>query len=143
MPHIQVTAQRGTFDQATQNKFMQEITQAVLIAEGANPQDPGALSLAWAYFNEHDQGDVYIGGENIATPPVLVQVTTPAGALNQAGRNSLAQSVATIVNDFVGSFDDRLNHWLLSNEIDPGSWASGNVFSIEDVRSAMNIPQPK
>ena len=46
MPLIRVTAQEGTFDKATQNKFMKEITDAVLTAEGASPEDSGAQSIA-------------------------------------------------------------------------------------------------
>lgn len=140
MPHIRITAQEGTFEKATQDKFVAEITDAVLTAENASPLDAGAQSLAWTFFNEIPQGNVYIGKKTIGTPPVVIQVTTPKGALNQEGRNALEQSVNAIVNDFVGVFDNRLNHWLLMNEIPEGGWASaGIVFSLDDVKSAMNI----
>jgi phenylpyruvate tautomerase PptA (4-oxalocrotonate tautomerase family) len=140
MPLIRVTAQEGTFDQATQNKFIAEVTEAVLTAEGADPKDPSAQSLAWAYYTEQQKGGVYIGKQNIDTPPVLIRVTTPAGALNQTANSALAISINTIVNDFIGVFDGRLNHWLLIDEIPKTGWASnGVVFSIEDVKSAMNI----
>jgi len=140
MPLIRVTTQEGTFDKATQNKFMEEITDAVLTAEGADPKDSAAQSLAWAYYTEQEKGDLYIGKQNIDTPPVLVRVTTPAGALDEAANNALAKSVNAIINDFIGPFDGRLNHWLLIDEIPKTGWASnGVVFSIEDVKSAMNI----
>ena len=141
MPLIRVTAQEGTFDKATQNKFMKEITDAVLIAEGANPQDSGAQSLAWAYYAEQAKGDLYIGNQNIDSAPVLIRVTTPKGALNQAANNALAKSINAIVSDFIGAYENRLNHWLLMDEIPETGWASnGVVFSIDDVKSAMNIP---
>mgnify|MGYP000187925453 CR=1 FL=1 len=140
MPLIRVTTQEGTFDKATKNKFMEEVNDAVLTAEGADPKDPAAQSLAWAYYTEQQKGDVYIGKQNIDTPPVLIRVTTPAGALDQAANIALAKSINDIVNDFIGPFDGRLNHWLLIDEIPENGWASnGVVFSIEDVKSAMNI----
>ncbi len=140
MPLIRITAQEGTFNKATQDKFIEEVTDAVLTAEGADPKDPAAQSLAWVYYTEQQQGDVYIGKQNIDTPPVLIRVTTPAGALDQAANNALAKSINDIINDFIGIFDGRLNHWLLIDEIPKTGWASnGVVFSIEDVRSAMNI----
>jgi phenylpyruvate tautomerase PptA (4-oxalocrotonate tautomerase family) len=140
MPLIRITAQEGTFDKATQNKFIEEVTDAVLTAEGADPKDPAAQSLAWAYYTEQQQGDIYIGKENIDTPPVLIRVTTPAGALDQAANNALAKSINDIINDFIGIFDGRLNHWLLIDEIPTTGWASnGIIFSLEDVRSAMKI----
>ena len=141
MPFIRVTAQEGTFDKATQNKFMKEITDAVLTAEGANPKDSGAQSLAWAYYTEQGKGDLYIGNQNIDHAPVLVRVTTPKGALNQEANSALAESINAIVNDFIGAYENRLNHWLLMDEIPATGWASnGVVFSIDDVKSAMNIP---
>ena len=76
MPLIRVTAQEGTFDKAAQNKFMKEITDAVLTAEGVSPEDSGAQSLAWAYYTEQGKGDLYIGNQNIDSAPVLVRVTT-------------------------------------------------------------------
>lgn len=140
MPLIRITAQEGTFDKATQNKFIEEVTDAVLTAEGADPKDPAAQSLAWAYYTEQQQGDIYIGKENIDTPPVLIRVTTPAGALDQAANNTLAKSINDIINDFIGIFDGRLNHWLLIDEIPTTGWASnGIIFSLKDVRSAMKI----
>ncbi len=140
MPHIRITAQEGTFEKATQDKFVAEITDAILTAEHANPSDDAAQSLAWAFFNELPKGNVYIGKEILETPPVVIQVTTPEGSLDQEGRNLLEQNINAIVNDFVGVFEGRLNHWLLMNEIPGGGWASaGVVFSIDDVKSAMNI----
>ena len=140
MPLIRVTAQEGTFDKATQNKFMEEVTNAVLTAEGADPKNSGAQSLAWAYFTEQKKGDVYVGTKVIDEPPVLIRVTTPAGSLNSDENSSLAISINAIVNDFIGAYENRLNHWLLMDEIPASGWASnGIVFSIDDVRSAMNI----
>jgi len=140
MPFIRVTVQEGTFDKATQNKFMEEVTNAVLTAEGASPKDAGAQSLAWAYFTEQKKGDVYVGTKVIDEPPVLIRVTTPAGSLNSDENSSLAISINAIVNDFIGAYENRLNHWLLMDEIPASGWASnGIVFSIDDVRSAMNI----
>jgi len=119
---------------------MEEITDAVLTAEGADPKDPAAQSLAWAYFNEQPRNDLYIGKKNIDTPPILIRVTTPAGSLDEDENRELAASINAIVNDFIGTYDGRLNHWLLMNEIPENGWASnGIVFSIDDVRSAMNI----
>ena len=140
MPFIRVTTQESTFDKTTQNKIMKEITDAVLTAEGANPEDSGAQSLAWAHYTEKRKGDIYIGKQNIDNAPVLIRVTTPKGALNHAANNPLAKSINAIVNDFIEAYENRLNHWLLMDETPETGWASsGVVFSIEDVKSAMNI----
>lgn len=140
MPHIRIKAQVGTFEKATQDKFVAEISDAILTAENASPDDDAAQALTWVYFNEFPKGNVYIGKNIIDTPPVVIELSTPEGALNPASRASLSKAVNTIVKDFIGEFDNRLNHWLLIDEISEGSWASaGIVFSLDDVKSAMNI----
>ncbi|MBB1438978.1 hypothetical protein H5202_09880 [Shewanella sp. SG41-4] len=142
MPHIRITAQQGTFNTANQDNFVKEITNAVLIAENADPKDPAALSLAWVYFNERAKDSVYIGNEHLDTAPIVIQVTTPAGSLDQASRNKLEVNINSIINDYIGNYENRLNHWLLMDEIEEGGWASaGIIFSISDVKSAMNISQ--
>jgi phenylpyruvate tautomerase PptA (4-oxalocrotonate tautomerase family) len=142
MPHIRIKAQEGTFEKATQDKFVAEISDAVLTAENASPDDDAAQSLTWVYFNEFPKGNVYIGKKVIDTPPVVIELSTPEGALNSASRASLSKAVNAIVKDFIGEFDNRLNHWLLIDEISEGSWASaGIIFSLDDVKSAMNIPK--
>lgn len=142
MPHIRIKAQEGTFEKATQDKFVAEVSDAVLTAENASPTDAAAQSLTWAYFNEVPKGNVYIGKQVIDAPPVIIEVSTPEGALNKESRKSLETAINAIVKDFVGEFDNRLNHWLLMDEIAEGSWASaGIVFSLSDVKTAMHIPQ--
>lgn len=142
MPHIRIKAQEGTFEKATQDKFVAEVTDAVLTAENASPADDAAQSLTWVYFNAFPKGNIYIGKQVIDTPPVIIEVTTPQGALNEKTRQSLETAVNAIVKDFIGEFDNRLNHWLLMDEIAEGSWASaGIVFSLDNIKAAMHIPQ--
>ncbi|WP_105167465.1 tautomerase family protein [Pseudoalteromonas sp. T1lg23B] len=140
MPHIRITAAHGTFDKHTQDVFVAKINDAVLRVEQASVTDPGAQSLAWVFFEELPKEDVYIGKENHAQPPVVIRITTPAGSLQQSDRNALALTINDIVNSSIGQFNNRLNHWLLMDEIPVGGWAgAGTIFSIEDVKAAMNI----
>lgn len=140
MPHIRIKAQQGTFEKATQDKFVAEVADAILTAENAPPSDAGAQSLTWTYFQEFPKGNIYIGKETIDTPPIVIELSTPEGALNQETRASLSTAINAIVKDFIGEFDGRLNHWLLIDEISEGSWASaGIIFSLDDVKTAMNI----
>ncbi|GAA3921174.1 hypothetical protein [Litoribacillus peritrichatus] len=140
MPLINVTAPKGAFNSTTQNEFMTEITNAVLIAEGASPEDSGANALAWAYFKEHPEGSIYVGKQHPDKVPLLIRITTPKGGLTLEARIQLADTISSIVNKYIGVYEGKLNHWLLMDEINEGGWAgNGHVFSIDDVKAAMNI----
>ena len=143
MPLIQVTALEGTLSKENQDAFMRRISNAVLKAERAPVNDSGAQSLVWAYYDEKPQGTVYVGGENLDKPPVRIAVTTPQGALNFATRKSLVAELGQIVDEFIGSYDNRLNHWAMLYEVNEGSWAGGGgIFPLAGIQAAMNI-QPE
>ena len=140
MPLIQVTATQGSISETEQQALMQQLSNAVLKAEHAPVDDAGAQSLVWAYFHELPENAVYVGGENLNSAPLRIAVTTPEGALNEATRKSLVEEVAAIVNDIVGPFDGRLNHWVMLSELDEGSWAgAGQIFHLADIQAAMSI----
>jgi len=141
MPHIHVTAAESQLNPIQRDAFMEELSNAVLTAENAPINDPGAQSLVWAYYNALPKSDIYIGGKNIAEPPFRIAVTTPQGALNDKGRKSLVANIGHIVDKYVGAFaDGRLNHWAMLYEVNEGSWAGGgNVFPLAGIQAAMNI----
>jgi phenylpyruvate tautomerase PptA (4-oxalocrotonate tautomerase family) len=140
MPLIQVTASQDALDKSQQDALMSRISNAVLTAEGAPLTDPGAQSLVWAYYEEQPVGTIYVGGGNLQQPPFLIAVTTPQGALTEATRDSLVIALGDIVDDIVGPFEGRLNHWVNLYEVAEGSWAGGGqVFPLVGIQAAMNI----
>lgn len=140
MPLIQVTAPKNTLKKSEQDALMSRISNAVLKAENAPVNDPGAQSLVWAYYDEKPKSAIYVGGENLEAPPLRIAVTTPHGALEESSRESLVSEIGEIVDDIVGTFEDRLNHWAMLYEIDEGSWAGGGqIFPLAGIQAAMNI----
>ncbi|MEH6631317.1 MAG: hypothetical protein V7776_10840 [Halopseudomonas aestusnigri] len=140
MPLLQVTAAQGTLNKADQDNLMSRLTNALLEAERAPIEDAGAQSLAWAYYTEQPAGTIYVGGENLDKAPLRIAVTTPEGALTADTRAEFVASVGKIVDDIVGPYEGRLNHWTMLTELDEGSWAgAGQIFHLADIQAAMNI----
>jgi len=140
MPLIQVSAPQNSLSKTEQNLLMSRLSNAVLKAENAPVDDAGAQSLVWAYYDEQPKTSIYIGGQNLDEPPLRIAVTTPHGALTPSARVSLVKEIGEIVDDIVGPFEDRLNHWAMLYEIDEGSWAGGGqVFPLAGIKAAMNI----
>ncbi|MDX2505233.1 MAG: hypothetical protein QNL62_12270 [Gammaproteobacteria bacterium] len=140
MPLIQITAPTDVLDKGEQNELINRVSNAVLKAEGADTHDSDAQSLVWAYYIENPISNSYVGGENLDKPPFIVSIVTPQGALNEVTRGELVKSIGEIINDLVGVFNDRLNHWTMMHEVNEGSWGgSGQVFNLAGIQSAMNI----
>ena len=140
MPLIQVGAPQGDLDKSQQDMLMSQLSNAVLRAEGAPLESAGAQSLVWAHFIEKPQGTFYVGGAPLEKPPFRIAVTTPQGALNDETRTSLVAEIGRIVDDIVGPYEGRLNHWAMLYEVTDGGWAgAGQVFRLGDIQHAMDI----
>lgn len=140
MPLIHVTANQGALNKTDQDALMTRLSNAVLSSEGASVEDPAAQSLVWAYYDEQPAGSIYVGGKNIDQPPLKIAVTTPEGALHNETREALVEEIGQIVDELVGSFDGRLNHWAMLYEINEGGWAGGGqIFPLAGIQAAMNI----
>lgn len=140
MPLIQVTAPHGALNRNDQDALVSRISDAVLKAERAPITDAGAQALAWATYQELPTDAVYVGGQVLGQPPLRINVTTPQGALDSVTRAELAQDVAAIVDEFIGVFEGRLNHWIMLHEVAEGSWGgAGQIFPLAGIQTAMNI----
>lgn len=140
MPLIQVTATQGTLNKKDQDSLMTRVSNAVLKAERAPIDYAGAQSLVWAYYNELPEGSIYVGGENLENAPIHIAVTTPEGALNESTRKTLVADIGEIVDDLVGPFEGRLNHWAMLYDLNEGNWAGGGqIFPLAGIQAAMNI----
>lgn len=143
MPLIQVTAPAGALSKKNQDSLMTRVSNAVLRSEGADTDDPAALALVWGTYSEPSTHGSYVGGESLQASPLIIAVTTPAGALDQGARQTLVKDIGEIVDDLVGPFEGRLNHWAMLYELDEGSWGGGSqIFRLADIQQAMNI-KPK
>ena len=140
MPLIQITAPSGMLTKDRQDELVSRVSGAIVKAEGASPSDPAARALTWAYFNELPATSCYVGGRNLEAPPMRIAITTPEGALDDAGRKALVQEVGGIVDDLVGPYEGRLNHWLMLDELPEGGWGGGGqIFGLADIQAAMNV----
>jgi phenylpyruvate tautomerase PptA (4-oxalocrotonate tautomerase family) len=140
MPLIQISAAKDSLNKSDQNRLVTELSNAVLRAEGASIADPAAQALVWTYYHEHEKAAIYIGGENIDEPPLRIAINTPEGALSESARKTLVKEIGSLVDELLGSFEGRLNHWAMLYEVNEGSWAgAGQVFPLAGIQAAMNI----
>jgi len=140
MPLIQVGAPKGAMNKEKQDVFMKKLSDKVLESEGAVIGYRPAHALVWAYYNEIEKASCYIGGFNVEKQPIYIKLTTPKGSISLEKRKKLSAEVQGIVNDAIGSYDGKLNYWLIFMEADKDTWgAAGDIFTLEEIQGIMNI----
>jgi hypothetical protein len=132
MPMIDVYAAADLFPAGTDRQLGEELTKAVLRAEGVTT--PGAFHLnnTAAYIHRMDPKAVQTAATDGART-VRVQIITPPGALSRAGQKRSGKDATEIVTKASGDPTQAGRTWVLLTEAAEGGWGlSGTAFGREE-----------
>ena len=128
MPMIDVYARRDLFPASTDRQLGEELTAAVLRAEGVAKPGPFHLNNTAAYIHRMDPSSVHTAATNAART-VRVQVITPPAALTREGQKQLVKEITEIVTRISGDPTQSSRTWVLLTEAAEGGWGlSGTAF---------------
>lgn len=132
MPKIQLTVPEGALTPEGTETIQASLAAALLKWEGA-PDNDFFRSLAWSYLNQIPAGAQITAADVEAR--FLVDVTVPAGALNDERKAGLVKEVTDIVLAAAGlGSDQSLRVWVLIHEQADGTWgAGGQIFRYADL----------
>ena len=132
MPKIQLTVPEGALTPEGTETIQASLAAALLKWEGA-PDIDFFRSLAWSYLNQIPAGAQITAADVEAR--FLVDVTVPAGALNDERKAGLVKEVTDIVLAAAGlGSDQSLRVWVLIHEQADGTWgAGGQIFRYADL----------
>jgi phenylpyruvate tautomerase PptA (4-oxalocrotonate tautomerase family) len=132
MPMIDIYAPRDLFPDGTDRKLAEELTLALLRAEGVQKPAPVQLNNTAAYIHRLDPKAVHTAGTDCART-VRVQVLTPPGALNRAGQKSFVAEATAIVASIAEDPTQATRTWVLLSEAAEGGWGiAGTAFGREE-----------
>jgi phenylpyruvate tautomerase PptA (4-oxalocrotonate tautomerase family) len=132
MPMIDIYAPRDLFPDGTDRKLAEELTLALLRAEGVQKPAPVQLNNTAAYIHRLDPKAVHTAGTDSART-VRVQVLTPPGALNRAGQKSFVAEATAIVASIAEDPTQATRTWVLLSEAAEGGWGiAGTAFGREE-----------
>jgi phenylpyruvate tautomerase PptA (4-oxalocrotonate tautomerase family) len=132
MPMIDIYAPRDLFPDGTDRKLAEELTLALLRAEGVQKPAPVQLDNTAAYLHRLDPKAVHTAGTDSART-VRVQVLTPPGALNRAGQKSFVAEATAIVASIAEDPTQAARTWVLLSEAAEGGWGiAGTAFGREE-----------
>jgi len=125
---IDVYARRDLFPASTDRQLGEELTAAVLRAEGVAKPGPFHLNNTAAYIHRMDPSSVHTAATNAART-VRVQVITPPAALTREGQKQLVKEITEIVTRISGDPTQSSRTWVLLTEAAEGGWGlSGTAF---------------
>jgi phenylpyruvate tautomerase PptA (4-oxalocrotonate tautomerase family) len=120
MPAIDVYAPADLFPAGTDRALAQELTEALLRAEGAPLAAPYLENTA-AYIHRLPVESVHTAGTGTART-VRVQVITPPAALDRDGQKQFVSAATEIVTRLSGDPTQGGRTWVLLTEAAEGGW---------------------
>ncbi len=129
---IDVYARADLFPTGTDRRLGEELTAAVLRAEGVRSPGPFHRDNTAAYIHRLPPTSVHTAATDSART-VRVQVITPPGALSREGQKQLVKEVTDIVTRISGDATQASRTWVLLTEAAEGGWGlAGTAFGKEE-----------
>src|SRR2546427_3009475 len=128
MPMIDVYAPADLFPAGTDGRLGEELTMAVLRAEGVANPGPFHLNNTAAFIHRMDPHAVHTAATDSART-VRVQVITPPAALTREGQKQLSKEVPATVARISGDPTQASRTWMILTEAAEGGWGlSGTAY---------------
>ena len=132
MPMIDVYAPADIFPDDADEQLGNELTHAVLRAEGV--AQPGAFHLDNTAAFIHRMPPSAVSTANTpSSRTVRVQVVTPPAALDRQGQRQLVDEATRIVARIAGDESLAARTWVILTEAAEGGWGlAGTAFGVEE-----------
>jgi phenylpyruvate tautomerase PptA (4-oxalocrotonate tautomerase family) len=132
MPQIQLILPIGALTAGGRTTIQGDLARALMRWEGA-PDTEFFRALSWSYLHELPTGSLVTAGD--AEARLRVDVTVPAGALDDRRRAGLVEEVTGLVLAASGlAADQALRVWVLIHEQADGTWGvGGQIFRYADL----------
>ena len=132
MPMIDVYAAADLFPADAERHIAEELTGALLRAEGVVSPGPTHTNNTGAYIHRLPPSAVNTAAQGNART-VRVQVLTPPGVLSREGQKQLVADVTQIVARIAGDPSQGGRTWVLLTEAAEGGWGiAGTAFGREE-----------
>ena len=140
MPLIDVYFPAGALDTEDAQVLADRLATLVRTEEGY-AGSRFAASMSWVYLHPMLDTAITRSGAAPAAPLWRVEVRTPAGSLDGAGRARLGEALAREIVAFEGtawSPAEGARVWTLFADVEPGFWYAGTVAAeVETIRKVV------
>jgi phenylpyruvate tautomerase PptA (4-oxalocrotonate tautomerase family) len=126
MPMIDVYAPNDLLPSGSDRRIGEELTLAVLRAEGVSSPTPFHLANTAAYIHRRDAIAVQTAASANART-IRVQIITPPGVLTRSGQKQLVKDASSILAEICGDPSQVQRTWVLLTEAAEGGWGIAGV----------------
>ena len=132
MPMIDVYAPSDLLPPGTERRIGEDLTRAVLRAEGVSAPGLFHLENTAAFIHRMDPSAIQTAAQASART-IRVQIVTPPAALTRSGQKQLVQDVTAILADVCGDPSQAKRTWVLLTEAAEGGWGiAGTAYGREE-----------
>ena len=129
---IDVYAPSDLLPSGTERRIGEDLTRAVLRAEGVSAPGPFHLANTAAFIHRMDPSAIQTAAQASART-IRVQIVTPPAALTGSGQKQLVQDVTAILADVCGDPSQAKRTWVLLTEAAEGGWGiAGTAYGREE-----------
>jgi len=126
MPMVDIYAPADLFPTGSDRQLAQELTAALLRAEGVANPGPAHTNNTGAYVHRLPHGAIHTAAADSART-VRVQVITPPAALTREGQRQFVREATEIVSKICGDPTQAGRTWVLLTEAVEGGWGIGST----------------
>jgi phenylpyruvate tautomerase PptA (4-oxalocrotonate tautomerase family) len=94
MPMLDAYIPEGSLPPETEKALLAEITDILLVNEGADPKDPRQRSIAWVFLH---RPSVYVAGAPADSPRYRFVCQVPEGQYNSERRQATTAAITAAV----------------------------------------------
>jgi phenylpyruvate tautomerase PptA (4-oxalocrotonate tautomerase family) len=135
MPMLDIYVPEGALTAEVEDGLVAQLTDLLLVHEGADPGNAEAQSIAWVWV--HRPARVFVGGKPTDRPRYKVVPQVPEGQYDDQRRASMIAALTEAVLDAeerMGRSRDPFVVWAFPTEIPEGTWGGGGrVFRLADI----------
>ena len=134
MPMLDAYIPQGALRPEAEEQLLAQLTDALIINEGADPTNPQVRSIAWLFVHRPEQ--VYVAGSPAATPHYRFIASVPEGQYDPERRQAMVHSITEAVLDAEQGAHDRdpSRVWVFTPEIPDGTWGgAGRIVTLADI----------
>lgn len=134
MPMLDAYIPQGALRPEAEEQLLAQLTDALIINEGADPTNPQVRSIAWLFV--HRPENVYVAGSAAAAPHYRFIASVPEGQYDAERRQAMVHSITEAVLDAEQGAHDRdpSRVWVFTPEIPDGTWGgAGRIVTLADI----------
>lgn len=134
MPMLDAYIPEGALSAAAEEKLLADLTDILLINEGADPSNPQVRSIAWLFL--HRPEAVFVAGARASAPRYRFVASVPEGQYDAERRQAMVHDITEAVLDAEQGAHERdpMRVWVFTPEIPDGTWgAIGRIVTLADI----------